>query len=256
MDITNHNSKAWDKVQGTGLEEWSRPVSSEIIEDARKGISEILLTNAKAVPQDWYTPIKGKKVLCLASGGGQQAPVFAAMGAIVTVMDISENQLAGDRMVAERENLDIEIIKGDMCDLSIFKDESFDMIFHPISNCFIPDPNSVWRECYRVLKKGGELLSGFINPILYLFDMDDFDNGILTVANTIPYSDVEQLPKDDLEKRIANNDVLEYGHTLDTLIGGQTAVGFAITGFYEDICNQEVLDKHIKSSIATKAMKV
>lgn len=256
MNVIEHNGVAWDNVTGTSLEEWSKPVSSKIIENAKMGISEVLLTNARVVPTEWYMPMKGKKVLCLASGGGQQAPIFSAMGGIVTVVDISENQLNKDRLVAERENLDMEILKYDMCDLSIFADETFDMIFHPISNCFIPNPKLVWKESYRVLKKGGTLLAGFINPVLYLFDMDDFDNGVLTVKNKIPYSDIEQLPKEELEKRIANNDVLEYGHTLETLIGGQTELGFAITAFYEDFCQSEVLDKHICSSIATKAIKL
>ncbi len=256
MDIVKYNSIAWDLASETNLEEWTKPVNTEVIANARNGISEILLTNEKFVPQDWYMPIRDKKVLCLACGGGQQAPVFSALGAVVTVTDISDNQLNRDKMVAERENLDMEIIKCDMCDLSQFSDESFDMIFHPISNCFIPNPNLVWKECHRVLKKGGTLLAGFVNPVLYLFDMDDFDAGILTVSNKIPYSDIEQLPKEQLEERIKNNDTLEYGHTLETLIGGQVDVGFAVIGFYEDICCQEVLDKHICSSIATKAIKL
>ncbi len=107
-----------------------------------------------------------------------------------------------------------------------------------------------------MLKKGGTLLSGFVNPILYLFDMDDFDSGKLTITNKIPYSDIEHLPKEQLQKRIDNGDVLEFGHTLETLIGGQTDVGFAVTGFYEDISQHEILDKHINSSIATRAVKL
>ncbi|BDD04243.1 class I SAM-dependent methyltransferase [Aureibacter tunicatorum] len=254
MNINKHNSRAWDKEDG--LEEWKQPFSHEVIKKAKRNIAEVLLTNSKSVPSDWYMPVKGKKILCLASGGGQQAPIFSAMGANVTLVDISANQLAKDKMVAEREGLAIDIIQHDMCDLSIFEDETFDMIFHPISNCFIEDPNLVWAECYRVLKKGGSLLSGFVNPILYLFDMDAIEQGELKVTNTIPYSDVEQLPKDQLKKRIENNDTLEYGHSLDTLIGGQIAVGFAVTGFYEDYSCDDTLDKYIHSSIATKALKV
>ncbi|OLQ95695.1 SAM-dependent methyltransferase [Vibrio ponticus] len=254
MDITQHNSTAWEKDDG--FEEWKQPVSSDVINDARNGIAEVLLTNSKPVPSDWYMPIKGKKLLCLASGGGQQAPVFAAMGANVTVTDMSLGQLNKDRMVMERENLSMEIIQRDMCDLSIFDDESFDIVFHPISNCFIGNPNLVWSECYRVLKKGGLLLSGFVNPLLYLFDLKGMEKGELKITNTIPYSDIEQLSKAELEERISNNDTLEYGHSLETQIGGQTAAGFAIIGMYEDISHDDVLDKHIKSSMATKAIKL
>lgn len=254
MDIKQHNSIAWDKDDG--FEEWKKPVSSDVIKDARSGIAEVLLTNSKPVPSEWYMPIEGKRVLCLASGGGQQAPVFAAMGADVTVTDLSLGQLNKDKMVMERDNLSMEIIQRDMCDLSIFNDESFDIVFHPISNCFIENPNLVWSECYRVLRKGGLLLSGFLNPLLFLFDLKDMEKGKLNITNTIPYSDIEQLSKDDLEERIKNNDTLEYGHTLETQIGGQTSAGFAIIDLYEDISHDEVIDKHIKSSMATKAVKL
>ncbi len=256
MDITKHNTIAWNKAGQTNLAEWATPVSAEIIAKARQGLSSILLTNTKAVPQDWYMPIKGKKVLCLASGGGQQAPVLAALGAKVTLADISESQLNHDRMVNERDKLNMEIINCDMHDLSQFAAESFDLIFHPISNCFIPNPEPVWQQCYRVLKKGGLLLAGFVNPVLFIFDMDDLDNGLLTVANKIPYSDLEQLKPERLKERLDNYETLEFGHSLESLIGGQTKLGFAIIGFYEDICQAEVLDKHICSSIATKAIKL
>ncbi len=255
MDIISHNSVAWDKQSGE-LKEWTEPVSEEIIEAARQDKANVLLTNFKTVPTDWYMPVKGKRILCLACGGGQQGPIFSAMGADVVVMDNSEGQLEKDRLVSKRENLKMEILQGDMRDLSRFEDNSFDMIFHPISNCFIEDPQPVWNECYRVLKKSGVLLSGFINPILYLFDLSSMEKGKLNVTNTIPYSDLEQLPKDVLEERIKNNDTIEYGHTLESQISGQIQAGFVIGGFYEDISKDETIDKHIKSSIATKAIKI
>lgn len=73
-------------------------------------------------------------------------------------------------MIANDESLNIKTVQGDMRDLSIFSDESFDLIIHPVSNVFVPDISSVWKESVRVLKFGGLLLSGFTNPIIYLFD--------------------------------------------------------------------------------------
>ena len=40
------------------------------------------------------------------------------------------------------------------------EDESFDIVFHPISNCYIEDVQHVFNESYRVLKKGGIFLAG------------------------------------------------------------------------------------------------
>src|SRR6185295_686017 len=103
-------------------------------------------------------------------GGGQQAPILAAAGAIVTTLDFSPKQLAQDRLVAERDGLTLTTVQGDMTDLSMFADESFDLDFHPVSNTYVPEIRPVWREAYRVLRCGGSLLAGFINPINFVFD--------------------------------------------------------------------------------------
>jgi len=91
----------------------------------------------------------------LASGGGQQVPILAAAGANVVSFDLSDAQLATDRMVAEREGLAIRFVRGDMADLSAFEDAGFDLIFHPASNVFVPDVCVVWRECFACCAPGG-----------------------------------------------------------------------------------------------------
>ena len=172
MDIRTHNRVAWDKQVESG-NQWTLPVSAEVIEAARQGNWDVLLTPSKPVPQEWFPPVVGADVLCLASGGGQQGPVLAAAGANVTVFDNSPKQLEQDRSVAERESLVIKTVEGDMADLSMFADGSFDLIIHPVSNIFVPDVNPVWAEAFRVLRPGGALLSGFMNPALFLFDHDE-----------------------------------------------------------------------------------
>ncbi len=254
MDILKHNRKAWNKLVNEGYI-WTKPATSIQIKEARNGNFRLLLTPNKPVPMKWFPKLKGKKVLCLASGGGQQGPILAATGAIVTVYDNSPNQLAQDQLVAEREKLPINLEQGDMRDLSRFKDESFDLIVHPVSNCFIDGINSVWKECYRVLKKGGSLLAGFCNPIIYIFDDDEWENNHLVVKHKIPYSDLEQLSKEQLNKKIELNDTLEFGHTLMDQIDGQIKVGFLINGFYEDKSVGDLLDPYINTFIATRAIK-
>lgn len=255
MDIRKHNEKAWDNEVKSG-NKWTVPVSSEEVDLARHGEYKLLLTPTKDVPKGWIGDIKGKKVLCLASGGGQQGPIFSALGAEVTVFDNSSEQLSKDKIVSERDNLLINIEQGDMRDLSRFEDEYFDFIFHPVSNLFIDNVEKVWKECYRVLKHGGTLISGFCNPLTYIFDLYEWEkNNQLVVKNRIPYSDIEQLPKNQLEERINNNDTLDFGHSLQSQIGGQIKVGFLIGGFYEDNSGGDLLDKHIDTFIATKAIK-
>ncbi len=143
-------------------------------------------------------------------------------------------QLNRDNYVAKRDSLDICIIEGDMADLSMFADSSFDLIVHPVSNNFTPDILLVWKEAFRVLRKGGALLSGFVNPAIWLFDYDIAERaGVLQVKYKLPYSDEIDLDEKELKRRIENLEPLEFSHTLEQQIGGQTKVGFVIIDLYE-----------------------
>jgi len=254
-DILNHNREAWDQQVKKG-NRWTLPVSPEVIAAARKGQVELLLTPSIPVPPEWYPPLTGIDILCLASGGGQQGPVLAAAGARVTVFDNSPRQLAQDRMVAEREGLELNTLEGDMRDLSIFPDDSFDLIFHPVSNVFIPNILPVWAEAYRVLRPGGSLLAGVTNPLMYLFDTDLMENdGILEVKHRIPYSDLESLSDSEKEEYRLKGWPMEFSHTLDEQIGGQIDAGFLIAGFYEDRDPGELLDEYIATFIGLRSIK-
>jgi SAM-dependent methyltransferase len=253
-DILRYNRHAWDRQVERG-NPYTIPVGPEVMARARRGEWRILLTPTKPVPADWFPPLAGIEVLCLASGGGQQGPILAAAGAKVTVFDNSPNQLAQDRLVGNREGLTIETVQGDMADLAVFAEGRFDLIVHPVSNVFAPDVRPVWREAYRVLRPGGSLLAGFMNPVHYLFDFSALERGEFRVAHRIPYSDLGNLT-DEERARLAEQGVpLEFGHTLADQIGGQLAAGFVLTGFYEDIDPESVLGDLIPSYIATRALK-
>ena len=254
MDYVKENSKIWDNRAKNG-DTWSIPVTSEMIQNARNGIWNIVLTPQKSVPKDWFPRDMGsQKVLCLASGGGQQGPIMAALCEEVTVFDNSVKQLEIDQYVSRRDNLKIKTVQGDMKDLSVFEDEYFDLIVHPWSNGYVDNVLPVWKECARVLKKNGILISGFGNPIEYIFDVGELERGNFVVKHKIPYSDLENL--DDKEvASMAEKDGYIFGHTLTDQIQGQISAGFAIVGFYEDI-GGTALDRFIYTSIATKAVKL
>ena len=194
-------------------------------------------------------------MLCLASGGGQQGPILAAAEANVTVFDNSPAQLKQDQLVAERESLTIRTLEGDAADLSMFADESFDLVFNPVSTVFMADVRPVWKECFRVLRHGGFLLAGFMNPVHYIFDLYKADEGILQVAHSIPYSDLTSISKEDLGEHIEKGLPVEFGHSLTDLIGGQCNAGFVITAMYEDYMLDSPLHKYHPSYIATRAIK-
>lgn len=253
-DVIIWNRDAWDREVARG-NRWTVPVTTEQIDAARRGEWEVVLTPVKPVPRTWFGDFRGRDVLALASGGGQQVPILAAAGGRVTVIDNSPAQLARDREVAERDRLEIRTELGQMHDLSRFADASFDLIFHPCSNTFAPEVRPVWRECFRVLRPGGRLLAGFANPVLYLFDEEADLRGELIVRYRIPYADLTSLDRETLEKRLATGEPLQYGHTLDDQIGGQIDAGFRIEGFFEDGFPETTLDRHIKTFVATLAVR-
>lgn len=257
-DLLAYNGAAWD-AQVARKDRWTQPVSPEQIAAARLGTWSLVLTPQRPVPRAWYPErLDGVRTLCLASGGGQQGPILAAAGADVTVYDYSEAQLGQDRLVAAREGLVLRTVRGDMADLSAFADGSFDLIFHPVSNCFARDVRPVWRECARVLRPGGILLAGFTNPVVFAFDPATLRDGPPVLRYGVPYSDLTDLGDAELRRFTDNNEPLVCGHTLEDQIGGQLAAGFFLTALFEDRGDspeERALSEKLPGFIATRAVR-
>ena len=237
---------------------WAQPVDEATIAKARTGTWEVVLTPKTPVPKAWFGDLRGQRVLCLASGGGQQAPILAAAGATVVSFDLSEEQLRKDQLVAERDRLDLHCVRGDMTDLSCLAAASFDLIFHPVSNVFVPDLASVWRECHRVVRPGGALLAGFMNPAMFLFDHHEAEStGQLLAKFRLPYSDQASLSPAQLQAKLDRNEPLEFSHSLTAQIGGQIEAGFLLAGLYEDhwLDDTWLFSNFSPVSIATRALR-
>jgi len=257
--IADHNRKAWDAMGEKGSP-WAKAVSSDEVARARAGDLAIVLTPVKRVPADWLGDVRGRDVLCLASGGGQQAPLLAAAGARVTSWDNSPQQLALDRHVAEREGLALETRQGDMRDLSGLDDGSIDLIVQPVATCFVPDVRAVWRECARVLRPGGRLLTGVINPVFFIFDPDLSDGeGRLVVRHPLPYrEDAPETMAPGRRAEVAAGDPMEFSHSLTDLIQGQIAAGLTLRDLYEDgweDASPQPLNVYLPTFLATLAEK-
>lgn len=253
MDVRAYNREKWNLEVEHG-NPWTIPCSPEVIAAAREGKWSILLTEQKPVPHSWFPDdLRGVDILCLASGGGQQGPILAAVGANVTVFDNSPRQLEQDRMVAKREGLVLITVEGDMRDLSVFGDDCFDLVFHPVSNVFCPEVRPVWQEAFRVLRPGGILMAGFNNPDVFIFDTTLEEKGVLEVKYPLPY-DATRLSEEDRLREFGKDGPLEFSHTLEEQIGGQLEVGFILTGLYEDQQNSP-LGKYMPGYIATRAVK-
>ncbi len=257
MDIVEYNRNSWNLQSLEGCR-WSTPFDDAVFEKARGGELDVILTPNKPVPQDWLPALNGLPVLMLASGGGQQSVQFAAAGAEVTSFDASDIQLEKDSATAARHDLQIRTVQGDMADLSEFDDGSFALIFHPVSNVFAAAVRPVWKECARLLRPGGVLLSGFMNPCFFLFDHEKLEEtGELEVKYALPYSCLDSLDEDDLSHQLEAQLSVEFSHSLEDQIGGQTDAGLVITGLYEDTWDDEstALNPWMPTFIATRAQK-
>ena len=226
MNYQDINAETIDRWVEEGWE-WGKPISHEEYLAASQGRWDVVLTPTKPVPHAWFGDVRGKKLLGLASGGGQQMPIFAALGAECTVLDYSIRQLESERMVAEREGYAIRILRGDMTQPLPFEDGEFDLIFHPVSNCYVREVKPIWRECHRVLKPGGLLISGVDNYINYIVDDEERE-----IVNRLPF---DPLVNEEQRLQMERGDSgMQFSHTIEEQINGQLEAGFTLLSLYED----------------------
>lgn len=248
IDYTKMNSKTIDRWVDEGWE-WGQPISHEIYEKALKGDWGVYLTPTKFMPKEWFpASLKGLKILGLASGGGQQMPIFKALGADVTVLDYSLRQLESERMISEREGYSINMVHYDMTKPLPFENEEFDIIFHPVSNVYVEEVKPIFKECYRILKKGGILVCGLDNGINFITNDEE------KIENKFPFNPLKN--KEQLDSLLENDDGIQFSHTLEEQIGGQLEAGFILTNLYEDTNGIGRLHElNIPSFFATRAIK-
>lgn len=248
MPYQDTNQETIDRWISEGWE-WGQPISHHQFEEAAKGNWDIVLTPTKKVPHEWIGDVAGEKVLGLAAGGGQQMPILAALGAECTVLDYSKKQIESDQYVAEREGHAIAALRADMTQPLPFADESFDLIIHPVSNCYVKEVIPIFAECFRILKKGGALLSGLDTGINYLCDQAEE-----RIINSLPFDPLAN--PDQLKQPQEDDSGIQFSHTLEEQIGGQLKAGFRLTDLYEDTNGEGRLHElHIPSFIGTRAVK-
>lgn len=242
------NKETIDKWIEEGWE-WAKSISHEEYIDAKNGNWNVLLTPTVPVPHEWIGNIKDKKILGLASGGGQQMPILNALGAKCSVIDYSSKQIESEYKVAKREGYTIEAIEGDMSKKLPFDDETFDIVFHPVSNCYVEDVQHIFNEAYRVLKKGGTFLAGLNNEINYIVDQNEKE-----IVWKMPFNPL----KDEKAKEfmVKENAGMQFSHNMTEQIGGQLKAGFTLVDIYEDTNGfGRIHELNIKTYIATKSIK-
>jgi SAM-dependent methyltransferase len=177
--------------------------------------------------------LAGRCVLCLAGGGGQQSACFGVLGAQVTVIDITPEQLEQDRLAAAHYGHEVRTVEGDMRDLSAFAEDEFDVVWHAHSLNFVPDAESVFAEVVRVLRPGGWYRLSCWNPHAHGIDERHWTGEGYVVSR--PYGDGpmdwlgEDWPMEDEDgNAISVPGPKEFRHTLSTLLNGQATRGLRL----------------------------
>ena len=179
--------------------------------------------------------VQGKRLLCLAAGGGRQSAIYATAGAEVTVVDLSPAMLDLDRQVARRRGLNLRLIQASMDRLEMLPDRSFEIVVHPVSTCYLPDVAPVFREVARVLCPGGIYISQHKSPTSLQTSHRCNAEGRYGIEHEY-YRDSAIPPVTQpsaASGRLRERGAVEYLHRLEQLIGGICRAGMVIEDFIE-----------------------
>jgi len=221
VSIHEHNRRAWDALVRQE-QRFTRPARDEDFRDPLAAVDA----------NGWLgASIAGKRVLCLAAGGGRQSALYAAAGAWVTVVDISPEMLALDREVAAERGLDLRVVRASMDDLSMLPAAGYDIVIHPVSTCYVADVLAVYREVARVTDAGGIYISQHKTPTSLQTAVEPSTQGyeiIETYYRTGPLPTVVGSPHRE-------PGTLEFLHRWEELVGGMCRAGFVIEDLIEPV---------------------
>jgi SAM-dependent methyltransferase len=214
------NSAAWDYLAEHGC-------------DSCQPYGEAELASPASVldPDGWIPWEEVKSVLCLAAGGGQQAPLFAVMGRSVTSADLCEKQLERDHWLASQAGVEIETIRADMLDLAVLHGRDFDLVYQAVSACYVPDVRKLYQEIGRVLRPHGLYRVEHWNPLhVQLCPTQSWDGTAYRISRSQNCQEPMPWAYDGDE---GSSVCWHYIHGLRDLIGGVCEAGFAVEKFTE-----------------------
>jgi SAM-dependent methyltransferase len=221
LSVHDTNRRAWDSLVRQ-RQRFTRPADDADFADPLAAVDGA----------GWLGPsIAGKRVLCLAAGGGRQSALYAAAGAIVTVVDISPEMLALDRAVAAERNLEIRTVESSMDDLGMLPAAGYDIVIHPVSTCYVSDVSAVYREVARVTESGGLYISQHKQPASLQAEVQPSAAGYELIE---PYYRTGPLPA-VVGSPHREPGTLEFLHRWEELLGGLCRAGFVIEDLFEPL---------------------
>lgn len=217
-----HNRAAWDRL-AKKQDRLAKPARDTDFTDPLASVDGL----------GWLGgDVRGKRLLCLAAGGGRQGPIYAAAGAEVTVVDISPAMLELDRVVAEQRQLKVQTLEASMDNLLALPDDSFDIVIHPVSTCYVRDIRPVYQEVARVIVAGGIYISQHKQPTSLQSDIEPV-GGAYRIRHG--YYDQQPIAATAKPNLVREEGTLEYVHRWDQIIGAMCTAGFSIQALTEPL---------------------
>src|SRR4051812_8484633 len=216
-----HNRRAWDDMAAKG-QRFTRAAADDDFANPLATVDKV----------GWLGgDIRGKRLLCLAAGGGKHGPLYAAAGAVVTVVDLSPAQLELDRAVAVERRLELKTVEASMDGLTMFAAGQFDIVIQPVSTCYLPDIGSVYREVARITAPSGLYISQHKAPTSLQADIQPSARGYELME---PYYRSGPLPP-VVGSPHREEGTLEYLHRWEELFGLMCRAGFVIEDLIEPL---------------------
>ena len=113
--------------------------------------------------------------------------------------------------------------------LSVFEERSFDLVHQPVSTCYVPKIEDVYREIARVLRDGGLYISQHKQPAsLQITHRTERQRFVIGIEY---YRDGPLPQTDDVSYREPG--ATEYLHRTEQIVGGLCRAGFVIEDLIE-----------------------
>lgn len=216
--IVAANATHWDALTGD-----PRFIADEVAADREEAETQL---------DPWLLAegVAGKRVLCLAGGGGRHGPLLARAGAHVTVFDLAPEMLAIDRRLADANGLALTVVPGSIDDLPAhFPAAVFDVVVQPVCTSYVRDLGPVHAGLAHVLRPGGLLVAQHKQPAS-LQAHAVIGGGAWSLQSFA----VDGLPLPPVEGHEHREEGMqEFLHTLEALIGGLCRAGFVIEDLEE-----------------------
>ena len=152
------NRKGWDAASPN----WQAMIEKRV--DWRKCATDPTIALSRQ-ELEHLGDVSGKDVVVLGSDDNLVVFALAGMGARVTSLDISQNQLDTASERAVELGLEVAFVRADVVDLSSLRDESFHLVYtggHVA--VWVSDLKIYYSEACRILRAGGMFMVSEYHP--------------------------------------------------------------------------------------------